>query len=712
MAQYELNVQDYWLIIKKRRYMIVFTVVLVVIATFVLTQLLKPTPLYEATARVKFDRTSTVANLLLESLSFSAGSDLASQPEVIRSFPVIEQVARELKLVQPNASPEMRRSRPYLETIYKLQKKIEASQENFSQVFKITAIADSVLLAEQIANSVAVAYRAENIRIRNRTVTDSRRFVEEQITTLEGKLREAERALGGFKEREGQVFLTEEAKAALLTFTKLEEDYNAVLRLKDEAAKQIEMLKKQKELVGSPQKRIFTQDPTALLSVLNARLLDLLQERTTLLINYTPKHPQVKETDRKIVNVKAEMMSELESKTQSLTDQEAALKGQIDRYRERYLSFPTAAIELTRLEREVELNVDLYATLKKKHQELLIKGAEQIEEVTILEPAVAPSVPVNAPDIELNIMVGTLMGMFLGIVLAFMRESFDTSIGTIEGVEEFIQVPVLGVIPEIDEKELKEAAAKELPPGVSPETLDVFSKLICLVDQKSFLSESYRSLRTNLQFASMERKAKTLLLTSAALGEGKTTTLVNLAVTLAQDGKRVLIVDADLRRPILHTRLGVPREPGLSEVLEGPTPWRESVRSVADLMIGNLGVDRVLNARGLDNLNVLTSGSLPSNPAELLNLKKVPDLIQEMREEFDIVLFDTPPILPVADAVLLGSKVDGVILVYQVGRIGRDTLKRAKSLLDHAQAKVMGVVLTNVRAETYPDYGYYRYGYT
>ncbi len=271
---------------------------------------------------------------------------------------------------------------------------------------------------------------------------------------------------------------------------------------------------------------------------------------------------------------------------------------------------------------------------------------------------------------------------------------------------------MLGVIPQIEEKELKEAAAKELPPDVSPETLDVFSKLICLVDRKSFLSESYRSLRTNLQFANMELKAKTLLFTSAALGEGKTTTLVNLAVTLAQDGKRVLIVDADLRRPILHTRLGVPREPGLCEVLEGPTTWKESVRSVADLMIGTLGVDRVLSARGLDNLNVLTSGSVPSNPAELLNLKRVPDLIQEMREEFDIVLFDTPPILPVADAVLLSSKVDGVILIYQVGRIGRTTLRRAKFLLEHAQATVIGVVLTNVRAETYPEYGYYRYGYT
>jgi capsular exopolysaccharide synthesis family protein len=128
-------------------------------------------------------------------------------------------------------------------------------------------------------------------------------------------------------------------------------------------------------------------------------------------------------------------------------------------------------------------------------------------------------------------------------------------------------------------------------------------------------------------------------------------------------------------------------------------------------MLGSLGVDRVINTPGLDNLNVLTSGIVPPNPAEFLNSSRVATFVAEMRAEYDVVLFDTPPILPIADAVMLGSRVDGAVLVYQVGRIGRNALKRAKFLLDHAQARVLGVVLTNVRAEITPEYGYYRYEY-
>jgi polysaccharide biosynthesis transport protein len=303
------------------------------------------------------------------------------------------------------------------------------------------------------------------------------------------------------------------------------------------------------------------------------------------------------------------------------------------------------------------------------------------------------------------------MGLFLGIMLAFMRESFDTSIGTIEGVEEYLKVPVLGVIPRFEEAELKEAAAKELGPEVPADTLDVFSKLVCLYDPKSVLSEGFRSLRTNIQFATMEKDVKSMLFTSAGLGEGKTTTIINLAITMAQDGKRVLLVDADLRRPLVHARLGLPREPGLSDALLGERRWNDSVRTVTDLMLGTLGIDRVIHTPGLDNLNVLTSGVTPQNPAEFLNSAKVADLLAEMKKEYDMVLFDTPPILPIADAVMMSSRVDGVVLVYQVGRIGRNALRRAKFLLDHAQAKVLGIVLTNVRAEITPEYGYYRYEY-
>jgi len=710
MAQYELNLLDYWLIVKKRRFTILATAALVISFTFLLGQVLRPNPIYEAAARVKFDRTSTLATALLESVSYQSSNDMGTQSEVIRSFPVLEQVALELGLVAKEAPLDKQYSAPYLKAVYDLQQRVKATQEGTTNIIKITALADRPESAERLANAVAVAYRNENIRSRNRIVLESRRFVEEQLAALVVHLKEAEEALRDFKEREGQVFLTDEAKAALDAFTKLEADYDRTQRVKDETLKQIEVLSRREPVAGTDN-RIFTEEPSALLSVLNARLMDLIQERANLLINYTTEHPQVREADRKIFNVKLQMTQELESKIRSLTDREALLKQQIQLYRDRYFAFPKAAIELARLERDVKVNSDLYSQLKIKHQELLIKTAEQIEEVTVIEPAIAPTVAVNEPNHGLNFLVGGLMGLLLGLVLAFMRESFDTSIGTIEGVEEYLKVPVLGVIPQFDEKEQTAIAAKELPPDVNRETLEIFTKLVVLYDPKSVLSEGFRSLRTNIQFSSMDRDVKTLLFTSAGLGEGKTLTIVNLAITLAQDGKRVLLVDADLRRPIVHARLGFPREPGLAEALMGGMSWKENVRTVTDLMLGSLGVDRVINTPGLDNLNVLTSGIVPPNPAEFLNSSRLATFVAEMRKEYDVVLFDTPPILPIADAVMLGSRVDGAVLVYQVGRIGRNALKRAKFLLDHAQARVLGVVLTNVRAEITPEYGYYRYEY-
>lgn len=303
------------------------------------------------------------------------------------------------------------------------------------------------------------------------------------------------------------------------------------------------------------------------------------------------------------------------------------------------------------------------------------------------------------------------MGCFLGIVLAFGRESFDTSIGTIEGVEEFLKVPVLGIIPQFDHKVLKDMAQESLPPDTPSSVADSLSKLICLLDPKSVLSESLRSLRTNIQFASLDRRVKSIIFTSAGLGEGKSTCVINLAITMAQEGMKVLLVDADLRKPIVHQRLGLDREPGLVDALLGTTSWRSYVRSATDLMLGTVGVDRFMNTPGLDNLHVLTSGSESGNPNEFLNINKIKALTAEMQEEYDIVLIDTPPILPVTDAVAFSSRVDGTILVYQVGRIGRNALKRAKFLLDHAQANVLGVVLTNVKSEVTPEYGLYRYEY-
>ncbi len=713
MAQYDLNLVDFWLIIRRRKLIILFTVGLVGSLTSTMPLLVGPPPIFKASSRVKYERSTTASGLLQESISaVGEGSDIATQAEVIKSFNVMENVAKGMDLIDKGLeSKDIRANHELLDIIYDIQGHIEAAQEGTTNIIKITATAGDPRTAGRYATLTGDAYREENIYNRNRQVIEARRFVEGQLKNLEASLHESEQALREFKEQEGQVFVTEEAKQALEQYNKLEGEQERLLRVRKEVTAQLQSLQESKTVVKETQSRVYSDEVEALISKLNQRMSDLTQERDLLLINYTSEHALVRELDRRILNVKGEMIRELESKLRTFDERERAIRESIVRYKERYLSLPQAAIQLARLERDVMVNSNLYAALKSKHQEFMIKGAEQIEEVTIIEPAQIPTRPTNAPNLPLNAFLGILMGSMVGLVAAFLKESFDTSIGTIEEVEAYLKVPVLGVIPRVDRKEVEREIQMGFQEKLDRETLDLYCHLVALFDPQSPLAEGYRSLRTNIQFAGGMQGNRVLAFVSAGAQEGKSTSAVNLAIALAQDGKRVLLVDADLRKPTIHERLGLEQAPGLSEVILGTVAYPEAIRTVTDLMLGKLGVDQVINAPGIDNLNILPSGKRPDNPAEFMNSPRLTELIDSVRKEYDIVIFDCPPILPVTDGVTLGSKVDGVVMVYQVGKVGRNALKRAKSLLENAHASLIGIVLSNVSAELTPDYEMYRYSY-
>jgi len=710
MAQYELNLRDYWLIIRKRKWIVTFTVLLVSGSTWFMGQMSKPQLLYDASVRVKFERSTAVSGLMTEVMEFSEGHNITTQAEVIRSVPVLVRAAQKLGMVGVELDARAARLAPeVLVAVYDLKDKVEVAQELGTSILAITATANGAEQAAQFANAVAEAYREENIVSRNRQVDEAKQFVEAQLQTTEVAYRQSENTLLLFKEREGNVFLAEEAREALARYSGLETERDKLAQVGREVAEQLRMLQASMASPGAGGVRIFSDDVEALIAKLNQKLSDLTTERTTLLVHYTPQHPQVVELDARIQGVMQEMARDLEAKLQTFKERERTLHEAIGRYKERYIGLPKASLELSSLEREVKVNGDLYANLKHKNQEFLIKGAERIEEVTVIEPAVPPGAPKNPQKPGLNFMLGSLIGGLLGVVLAFIRESFDTSIGTIEDVEAFLHVPVLGVLPTEDRKEIGKMITETFPESLDPASVELLSSLSPLFDLNGLSAEGYRSLKVNLQFACQDREVKSLAFASAGLGEGKTTTVLNLAITIAQDGRRVLIVDADLRKPTVHSRLGLAREPGLSEVLVGQVSWQDVVQTTADLMLGKLGFDQVLSAPGVDNLSILTCGHTPPNPSEFFNSQRIVDLITDLEAHFDLVIFDCPPILPVADALLIGPKVDGVVLVYQVGKVGRTPLLRAKTLLENAQAQIIGTVLSNVSAEYSPDY--YKYSY-
>jgi Mrp family chromosome partitioning ATPase len=298
--------------------------------------------------------------------------------------------------------------------------------------------------------------------------------------------------------------------------------------------------------------------------------------------------------------------------------------------------------------------------------------------------------------------------------MAFVRETLDTSIGTIEEVEGFLNLPVLGIIPYMGIEELKSTLSKMKNIKQPEEVLNMNARLVSHFAPKSTMAESYRALRTGLEFIVNEQHLKSITFTSSSMGEGKSTVTCNFAMMAAQIGKRVLLIDGDLRKPTVNKIFGIKREPGLSDIILGNYHWNEVIKTDTDIMMGEMGMEDITTVSpGINNLNIITAGLSAPNSAEILNSSRMSEIISQMQEAYDLVIFDCSPVLPSTDAVILSAKVDAVVMVYQVGKIARGALRRAKSQIDNAKVDVVGVVLNCLKAETSGDYGQHdHYGYS
>ncbi|HOE67210.1 MAG TPA: polysaccharide biosynthesis tyrosine autokinase [Candidatus Hydrogenedentes bacterium] len=288
-------------------------------------------------------------------------------------------------------------------------------------------------------------------------------------------------------------------------------------------------------------------------------------------------------------------------------------------------------------------------------------------------------------------LLGALVGLGVGFGLSIILEMLDTSIRGIEDVNDYIGLEVIGTIPEM--KFTRYGRVRRRGNYVVLENDEQADAcIVTLHDPKSPISEAYRALRTNFQFANIQSKARLVMVTSAVPGEGKTTTAVNLAITLADSGVKVLLIDTDLRRPHVHHVLKMERGPGLADVLREGIDFHNVVRPTR-----------------VENLTIVSSGRVPPNPSELIGSERMQRLMDQLRHEFDMIIFDAPSILVVTDPVLLASHVDMVILVVSVNNARRETILRARRLLDAAQARVAGIVLNGLEATRRHYYYYYYY---
>ena len=416
-----------------------------------------------------------------------------------------------------------------------------------------------------------------------------------------------------------------------------------------------------------------------------SKMVELEFQLVALLKKYTDKHPHVIQLQEQIKDLEGQMAN-----------------------------FSGDELEYSRFAREVEVNKKLYSMFKEKLEETRITEAEKVGDASIVYPAVMPRSAVSAQK-HLSAIVGGMAGLMLGFILAILFETMDTSIGTIEDVENAVKLPVLGVIPSIPSNpEQVKGILAEFKNRISrirkTNIQEAYTRLIVHHKPKSTMAEAYRHLRTNLK---LHQSQGLFLVTSAGPREGKTTVLINLGLAVAQKGVKTLLISSDLRCPALAKTFGLKKEPGLNEVITGTSRLEDAVRSIADIMLGDMELRHVMKTPGMENIWILPSGHVPLNPAEILESAELQNLIEELKKKFDVILFDSPPALLVTDASLLASKVDGVVLCYEIGRMARDALLRAKNQLELAGANISGVVLNHItpQTEAMTYYPYYRYRY-
>jgi len=342
----------------------------------------------------------------------------------------------------------------------------------------------------------------------------------------------------------------------------------------------------------------------------------------------------------------------------------------------------------------------------------LIQDAEKPEEVVIVRPAFEPSSPINPPKITSSALLGAIIGLVLGLVFAFIVETLDTSLGAIEDVEQTLGLKVLGLVPHLDMKDIQQDLKSKFKGDIASDTMVREARLIPNFGPQSVLAESFRSLRTNIQFNALNSNIKSIILTSASPQEGKTLVSANLAIAMAQGGLKTFLLDADLRKPTINKIFGLEASPGISELLLSNYEFSETIRTVTDIMMGGIGTDKLMLISGIDNLHIMTCGTIAMDPAELIQSEKFKNFINTMHDEYDVILIDTPPLVSSADAAILALKTDGVLLVYKAGKASRNILKRAKAQLENINANIIGVVLNGVKAEISLDYDrYYQYYY-
>jgi succinoglycan biosynthesis transport protein ExoP len=672
-----LHAVDYWQVIKNRYGIILLTLLLVFMTAAVITYVMPKK--YQSSATIE------VKPRAPEMSPFEGGSSYGSTPmtpqffgtefEKIKSAKSLEKVVKSLELTTKWGVDA--------DTAVQILKGIVNTQNiRGTDLISITVRHTDKEDARNVTAEVARAYKEYRTEIENHDADRGLKELNKAVQDQEDKVEERRKLLAIIVRTKGIIYKGQDsfygqsgvdedqgARTALQTFNELEQSkmqlesqINSLLKYNSD---QLMVYAAGLDLPDNIIKTLLPQYQEAKRSLESLKINGLGERHPTVLSAIDQIERMKLQLDEGVVNLRATLQAQLDMATDRLKNVEVMK----DDSREEAIKRGLDAQDYVDAKRDFETDQQLLQSLRLKQVGKTIAQKTIDESIVVHEEPQISQSPVS-PNVTLNLVLGAVVGLIFGVGIAFFLEYLDTSVKSLEDVERYLQVPVLAVIP-------KDVGVLYKQSGMSPD------------------AEAYRILRTNIEFNRKNPEDNAITVVSGGAGEGKSTTLVNLAYICAQGGYTTLMIDADLRRPRLHTFFDINNSVGLTNYL------------TTELML-----EDVILQTPVDNLYFMPSGILPADAAGILNSRRMSELIQDVKQRFDLVLVDSPPILGVSDASVLASEVDLTMIVVQHRKLPRNMLLRVKQAVENVGGNVIGVVLNNVDVRSDSQYQYYTSYYT
>ena len=724
LAQEDNGLLQYLPILRKHRWTILATVTLTVVLAVIVS--LRTKPEYDALGRIAINRENA------DALGFKNGADvvtdddidyqltLDTQTRILESDAITLATAKELQLdkepafmpgkqspADPLAAP-VADPRQEAALIGFIHGGLQITQVPKTRILEIRFTNSDPQLAARVVNTLINVYIEQNFKTRFESAMQTSDWLSKQLSDLQLKVEASQEKLVRYQREHGILGIDEKQNIVTQKLDELNRE------LTEAEADRIQKEARYRLIANGNAELLSNMDSTSLLSKLHAQEVDLKTQIAQAEVHLGPAHPHIIELNSQLKLVQKASQGEVDKlagriKSEYLTaaQRESMLRAAMDQQKQQANTLNESAIEYTLLRRDVDSNRQLYEGLLQRLKEASVSAGLRSSNIRIVDPARVPLSPAR-PDRRRNVMLALAMGLVGGVVLAFVLESLDNTVRTPEQAQQLSGIPPLGIIPAMNSdsaiRRLTPKVLAALPAEKKGEALGEEVELASHNRPRSDIAESYRALRTSILLSASGAPPKVILVTSALPQEGKTTTSINTAIVLAQNGAKVLLVDADMRRPSVHRVFGVNSKVGLSTLLAGSTSFEESTLTSSDV----------------PNLTLLPAGPQPPQPAELLHSESMKRSLTQWREQYDHIVIDSPPALSVTDSVLLSVQADTVVLVIRAASTRKAALRRACDLLGQVNAQVMGFVMNGVDVNS-PDFdncyyygskygGYGRYG--